>query len=114
MISGISVMTVMLFSVSERTREIGIKKSIGAGFFDILFEFLALAVAICIIGGIIGVAGGIGITLLGCNILGITAVLDYKMILLCLAVTTAFGVVFGIYPALRAARLSPCEALRRI
>ena len=112
-ISGISVMTVMLFSVGERTCEIGIKKSVGASFFDILFEFLLEAVAICVFGGIIGVAAGIGATFIGCSILNIEAVLDYKIILVCLAVTSAFGIVFGIYPAIRAARLSPCEALRR-
>ena len=112
-ISGISVMTVMLFSVGERTREIGIKKSVGAGFFDILFEFLSEAVAICVIGGIIGVSAGIAVTFIGCGIFEVDAALDIKMILVCLAVTTAFGIVFGIYPALRAARLSPCEALRR-
>lgn len=112
-ISGISVMTVMLFSVGERTREIGIKKSIGANFFDILFEFLFEAVAISVFGGIIGVAVGVTATLVGCSILSVDAVLDIKMILVCLAVTTAFGIVFGSYPAIRAARLSPCEALRR-
>lgn len=112
-ISGISVMTVMLFSVGERTREIGIKKSVGAGFFDILFEFLYEAVAICVIGGIIGVAVGIFSTFAGCSILSVDAALDYKMILVCFSVTTAFGIVFGIYPAVRAATLSPCEALRR-
>ena len=112
-ISGISVMTVMLFSVGERTREIGIKKSVGAGFLDILFEFLSEAVAISVIGGIIGVAVGILATFIGCSVLSVDAVLDFKMILVCLVVTTAFGIVFGIYPAIRAARLSPCEALRR-
>ena len=112
-IAGISVMTVMLFSVGERTREIGIKKSIGAGFLDILFEFLSEAVAISALGGIIGVGIGVGASALGCNILGLDVILDYKMILVCLAVTTAFGIVFGIYPAIRAARLSPCDALRR-
>lgn len=112
-ISGISVMSVMIFSVSERTREIGIKKSVGASFLDILFEFLFEAVAISVIGGIIGVAVGVVATLIGCSILSVNAVLDFKMILVCLAVTTAFGIVFGIYPAIRAARLSPCDALRQ-
>ena len=113
LISGISIMTVMLFSVGERTAEIGIKKAIGAGFFDILFEFLCQAVAISLVGGVVGSVLGILASFLGCKLFSITPVFDVKMIAVCMAVTTAFGIAFGIYPAVRAAKLDPAEALRR-
>ncbi len=113
LISGISIMTVMLFSVGERTREIGIKKAIGAGFFDILFEFLVESVAISLIGTAIGIMLGTISSFVGCSFFSIQPVFEGKMILICAAVTAAFGIIFGIYPALRAARLDPAEALRR-
>jgi len=112
-VSGMSVMTVMLFSVGERTHEIGIKKAIGASFSDILFEFLAESVVITLIGCIVGIAGGVFASFAGCKILGIAPVFDRKMILICIAVTAFFGLLFGIYPAIRAARLDPATALRQ-
>ncbi|MEE1280249.1 MAG: ABC transporter permease [Oscillospiraceae bacterium] len=113
LVSGISIMTVMMFSVSERTREIGIKKAIGAGFFDIMFEFLSQGAAISLIGAVIGALLGIAATFVGCSIFSVTAVFDSKMILICMAAAVVFGIVFSIYPAQRAARLDPAEALRR-
>lgn len=113
LISGISVMTVMMFSVGERTREIGIKKAIGASFFDILFEFLTQAVVISLIGCLFGLLLGVSLAYIGCRAFSFDVVFDVNMIVICVAVTTAFGLVFGIYPAICAARLEPAVALRR-
>lgn len=113
LVSGISIMTVMTFSVGERTREIGIKKAIGAGFFDIMLEFLAEGTIISVIGAVSGTFLAVAVIILGCNILSITPVFDNKMILMCMVAATVFGTVFSIYPAQRAAKLDPAEALRR-
>jgi len=112
-VSGLSVMTVMLFSVGERRQEIGVKKAIGASFFDILFEFLAESVIITLIGCLLGIAVGISLSYIGCRIFNIDMLLDGKMILICAFVTAAFGIIFGIYPATRAAKLDPANALRQ-
>lgn len=112
-ISGISVMSVMMFSVRERTREIGIKKAIGASFFDIMLEFLFEAIVISLLGCSLGAVSGLTLCFLACKILNIVPVFDWSMIALCAVVTAAFGLVFGLYPAIKAARLEPAEALRR-
>ena len=112
-VSGMSVMTVMLFSVGERTGEIGIKKAIGASFSDILFEFLAESVVITLLGCALGLALGFSVCIIGFRLFSIEPVFDFKMLSLCVVVTAAFGLVFGIYPASRAAKLNPVEALRR-
>ena len=113
MISGISVMTVMMFAVRERTHEIGIKKAIGASFFSVLLEFLIEAVVISLIGCLFGAVLGLTVCFVACKILNVAPVFDFKMIGVCIAVTALFGLVFGIYPAIKAARLDPAEALRR-
>lgn len=112
-ISGISVMTVMTFSVRERTREIGIKKAIGASSLKILCEFLTEAVVISLVGCLIGVAFGVSFSFVSGRIINVPLNFDWNMILVCVIITLCFGLVFGIYPALKAARLDPAEALRR-
>lgn len=112
-VSGLSIMTVMLVSVNERTREIGIKKSIGATNGNILMEFLLEAVLITLVGGIIGSIAGVGISVIGCLILGLAIQINFGLIFGIIGFTVAIGLLFGVYPALSAARLRPVDALRR-
>jgi len=112
-VSGMSVMTVMLFSVGERTHEIGIKKAIGASFFDILFEFLLESVIITVIGCLLGTAIGTTLSFVLCKAFSLYPIFDSRMIVICITVTALFGLLFGIYPATRAARLNPAVALRQ-
>lgn len=111
-VSGLSTMTVMMVSVNERTREIGIKKSIGATNADIMGEFLLEAVLITFLGGLAGSALGIMISMAGFWIFGLTASVDWGMILGVLVFSMLIGLIFGVYPAARAAKLKPVEALR--
>lgn len=110
--AGIGIMNIMLVSVSERTREIGVRKAIGATKRTILTQFLIEAVVICQIGGLIGIALGLG----GGNILAlmleIPPVLPIGWALLGLFVTSLIGIIFGVYPAWKASNLDPIEALR--
>jgi len=116
LVGGIGVMNIMLVSVTERTREIGIRKAVGAKRRDILLQFLFEAAVMSLIGGGIGVLAGWGISSLvtGLDLGNVTmeAVLSTWIIVLAVSVSAAVGIVFGIYPAYRAARLSPVDALR--
>jgi putative ABC transport system permease protein len=109
-IGGIGVMNIMLVTVTERTREIGIRKALGAQRIDILSQFLTEAVLLSLLGGAMGVAIGIGIAHLRVGPLKL--VVSYGSIVLSFGVSAAVGVFFGFYPANRAARLTPIEALR--
>lgn len=112
LVGGIGVMNIMLVSVTERTREIGIRKAIGATTNTILFQFLVEAVLISVIGGVIGmVLGIIGAEVIG-RFAGITPAISVGIIFLALLFSSAVGIFFGIYPAKRAAQLDPIEALR--
>lgn len=111
-VSGLSVMTVMLVSVKERTREIGIKKSIGAKSEDILFEFLTEAVLITLIGGISGAVIGTAVSYVAGMMVGLSSFIGIKGILGVIMFTVLVGAVFGAYPAYKASTLSPVIALR--
>ena len=110
LVGGIGVMNIMLVTVTERTREIGIRKALGARRTDILGQFLTESVLLSVCGGILGVAAG----LIGSEfkIVGVQPVVESYSVLLALAVGIAVGLFFGIYPANRAASLRPIEALR--
>jgi putative ABC transport system permease protein len=109
-VGGIGVMNIMLVTVTERTREIGIRKALGAQRIDILSQFLTEAVLLSLLGGAMGVAIGIGIAHLQVGPLKL--VVSFGSIVLSFGVSAAVGVFFGFYPANRAARLTPIEALR--
>jgi putative ABC transport system permease protein len=111
-VGGIGVMNIMLVSVTERTREIGVRKAIGAKRNNILAQFLIEAVTLSAVGGVIGVLLGSSFTLLLHYGLGVTATLSVFWIVTALVMCAMIGIVFGVYPAWKAARLDPVEALR--
>lgn len=111
-VAGLGIMTIMVVCVNERTREIGIKKSIGAPSRVILVEFLLEALMISLLGSLCGIAAGLLITFAGCSIFGIDMLVDTNMLLVCIVVTIFVGVVFGAYPASLAAKMKPVDALR--
>lgn len=111
-VAGLSIMTVMLVTVHERTREIGIKKSIGASRRIILLEFLTEALLLSLIGSIIGSAAGLLLGAAGCAAMGLPLAVNGEAMLFCVIFSVAIGVLFGVYPAMQAARLKPVEALR--
>ena len=112
LVAGLSIMTVMLVTVHERTREIGIKKAIGASRRIILFEFLAESAVLSFIGGISGLLFGIGAGFVGCLLLGLPFSVDAKALLFCVLFSVVIGILFGVYPASKAAVLSPARSLR--
>jgi len=112
LVGGIGIMIIMLVSVTERTREIGIRKAVGARRADILAQFLLEAVVLSLLGGLIGVLGGVGIAKLVDMTGMLTSVVTLDSILLAVGFSLAVGLFFGIYPANRAGALNPIEALR--
>jgi len=111
-VGGVGVMNIMLVSVTERTREIGLLKAIGAKEKDILTQFLVESVVMSLIGGIIGITLGISGAFLISLVANIPFVLSIPAVLLAVGVSTLVGIVFGIYPARKASRMSPIDALR--
>ena len=111
-VGGIGIMNIMLVSVTERTREIGIRMAIGARGTDILAQFLAEAIVLSLIGGFIGVGAGIGILLLLPSVAGFAAAIPMNAIALSVGFAAAVGIAFGVYPARKASQLDPIVALR--
>jgi len=112
LVGGIGIMNIMLVSVTERTREIGIRKALGATRREIRFQFLTEAVILCGIGGIIGVLLGVGLAMLTARLSSVPAAATPGTILIGLTFSSSVGLVFGALPAIRAARLNPIDALR--
>ena len=113
LVGGIGIMNIMLVSVTERTREIGIRKAVGAKRRDILLQFLVEAVTLSLVGGLVGVSLGlVGSRFVGSLAENLTTVITPDVVLLSTGVSAAVGLLFGIYPAFRAARLNPIDALR--
>ena len=114
LVGGIGIMNIMLVSVTERTKEIGLRKAVGARRRDILIQFLIEAVALSLVGGAIGIVLGYGLGMLGANLIPDfpAAHVPLWAILLALGFAGSVGIFFGIYPAAKASRLHPIEALR--
>ncbi|WP_428063967.1 ABC transporter permease [Candidatus Avelusimicrobium fimicolum] len=111
-VGGIGVMNIMLVSVTERTREIGIRMAIGATGWDICMQFLVESVTLSCIGGLIGIIVGVGITVLVAANSSIPADLNISAVLLAVGFSAATGIFFGFYPAYKASKLTPIDALR--
>jgi putative ABC transport system permease protein len=111
-VGGIGIMNIMLVSVTERTREIGIRMAVGATPFDVLVQFLIEAVVLALVGGVIGISLGIGAAAALAWLVGWPLVIDPGIVLMSFLVSGGVGVFFGYYPALKASRLDPIEALR--
>jgi ABC-type antimicrobial peptide transport system permease subunit len=112
LVGGIGIMNIMLVSVTERTREIGLRKAIGANNRDILAQFLIEAVLMSLIGGVLGVCLGAGASVLITFFAGWSVHVSTGSVILATAFSLAVGVVFGLWPAQKASRLNPIEALR--
>ena len=111
-VAGLSIMTVMLVSVSERKREIGIKKSIGASKKKIVSEFLTEAFLLSFFGAAMGVALGLIISYIGTSVMEMTLIIDWKSIGFTVLFAIISGVIFGVYPSIKAAKLKPIDALK--
>ena len=113
LVGGIGVMNIMMVSVTERTREIGLKKALGARRRRILWQFLTEAAVLTSLGGILGVAGGIGLAKMLSHVMSIPTAVSIPACLVAVAFSTVIGLFFGLVPAVKASKLNPIEALRR-
>ena len=111
-VGGIGIMNIMLVSVTERTREIGIRMAVGARAADILVQFLIEAVTLSAFGGAIGIGGGVAFSMTVSNFYGIPAYTPYLWIIIAFASSALIGIISGFYPAWKASQLDPIEALR--
>jgi putative ABC transport system permease protein len=112
LVGGIGIMNIMLVSVTERTREIGIRLAVGASANQVLTQFLVEAVVLSLLGGVLGIATGLGLAFVGSIFLKIPFLVSPGIVALAFLFSALVGVVFGYFPARRAARLDPIEALR--
>ena len=112
LVGGIGIMNIMLVSVTERTREIGIRKSIGAKRWDIMSQFVVEAATTSAVGGVIGIILGIAVSILVCNLMGIPPAISPLSVIVAFSVSAGIGILFGYMPANKAAKLNPIEALR--
>jgi putative ABC transport system permease protein len=111
-VGGIGIMNIMLVSVTERTREIGLRKALGAKKRLIIAQFLLETVVITVVGGIVGMIVGTGVSLALTRVMGLPFAISVSSIVLAVSVSGIIGIVFGWYPAQKAASLQPIEALR--
>ncbi len=112
LVGGIGIMNIMLVSVTERTREIGIRKAIGAGYWSIMLQFLIEALVVSILGCAVGIGLAVAAIKIVSNVIGTAYAVSKTVVWLSVAFSVAIGVIFGIYPANKAARKKPIEALR--
>jgi putative ABC transport system permease protein len=112
LVGGIGIMNMMLTSVTERIREIGLRKAVGATAGDVTLQFLTEAVALTLIGGVVGIALGWGVSAAISALSSLTTTVSPLSVILAAGVSTLIGIVFGFYPARRAAKLDPIESLR--
>ncbi|MHB1376951.1 MAG: ABC transporter permease [Candidatus Humimicrobiaceae bacterium] len=112
LVGGIGIMNIMLVSVTERTREIGIRKAVGAKNRDVMTQFLTESIVLSTLGGILGILLAVLISFILQKLAGVSTIITASPIVLAVCFSTAIGVIFGIFPAMRAARLNPIEALR--
>ncbi len=112
LVGGIGIMNIMLVSVTERTREIGIRLAVGAEARQVLMQFLVEAVVLSLFGGILGILLGFGLGAVAASLLSVPLVVDPTIVAIAFLFSAAVGVIFGYFPARRAARMNPIEALR--
>jgi ABC-type antimicrobial peptide transport system permease subunit len=111
-VGGVGIMNIMLVSVTERTREIGLRMAVGARARDILWQFLVESVLLCLIGGALGILLGMGSSWLVTYFLGWPTESSPQAVIAAVVVSASVGMIFGFYPAWKASRLDPIEALR--